>query len=217
MKKFFLVVTIFFVWLVFFSEAFAGVKASFCPHPWDPWVVPTQLMYFKNTSTGIIEKYQWEINGAVVSSAKNLFYVFKTEGYFEITLTVSGQGVSDSWMYSISVVPVAPHFDIWAEETLPPEFEGRYRNSPNEIVGNPVYFFDETEFSSRIDPDACEWGFDFDDGIGSVVETKQGFVLAHEYKKSGEYIPMLRVNCPGWDSSVQILFFLTIPEEETEE
>lgn len=218
MKRFFLVVTIVFACCCSGQEAFAvGVDASFCPHPWIPSGVAPYPQYFNNTSTGgAITGYQWIINGVVVSNAKNFFYVFKTEGYFEITLTVSGQGGSDSWMYSISVVPVAAGFDIWAEETLPPKFEGRYRNSPNEIVGNPVYFFDETEFSSKVDIDSCKYTFDFDDGPGSVVETERGFVLSHKYKKSGEYYPGLMVSCPGYSGGSVQYFYLVIPPPEDE-
>ena len=53
-------------------------------------------MDFTDLSTGVIDTWDWNFGDSVTSSEQNPTHIYTSEGSYQVTLTVTGPGGSDT-------------------------------------------------------------------------------------------------------------------------
>ncbi|MCP3915545.1 MAG: PKD domain-containing protein [bacterium] len=143
---------------------------------------------FTNTASGEVSSYNWSFGDGATSSAPNPSHTYTTAGTYNVALTVSGPGGSDTETKNgyITVSSGAP--------------SAAFSGSPTS--GNaplPVFFLDESTGT------VTSWAWDFGDGGTSTQANPQ-----YTYTQGGVYTVSLTVTGPGGSDTETLTNYVTV-------
>ncbi|MDG2084966.1 MAG: PKD domain-containing protein, partial [Planctomycetota bacterium] len=146
------------------------------------------LVEFTNTSTGPISEYLWDFGDGSTSSEFSPTHVYTTAGSYDVSLTVSGPGGTDTVVCQSCIVvthPV-PVSDFEVSQT-----RGDYPLT--------IQFSDLSTGPINI------WAWDFGDGSTSNLQNPE-----HVYTEAGSYNVTLTVIGPGGTDSSSCASCITV-------
>ncbi len=149
-----------------------------------PSSVAGQAVQFINQTTGDVTGYTWDFgDGSPVSNEQDPTHTFAASGTYQVTLTASGPGGSNTATIGYSV----------AEPAQPPQ--AVFGVDPQTgTVGQAVQFTD----MSTGDITGYQWDF----GDGSPVSNEQN--PAHTFGAANSYVVTLTVSGPGGSNSASV-------------
>jgi len=151
---------------------------------------------FTDTSTGEIQKWEWEFGDGETSSEQNPVHTYQNPETYTPILTATGSSGQDGFDTTIEVT--APEIPA---TMYPPS--ASFRVYPDEGPEPLVVSFTDTS-SDEIEG----WFWDFGDG-----ETSSEQNPTHTYLKAGSYTPVLIVTGPGGqDRTEQQIEVIGLPE-----
>lgn len=160
------------------ADAVVPLKASFSVNPSVSSNVGTSIRC-TNTSQGDPTSFSWQFGDGSSSTQENPTHVYTVPGYYQIILTVTKDGVSDSSMIQYQAIAVVIETgELIANFTV---------ETTNPMAGLPVYIRD----ASTAAPGApiVSWQWNFGDGsLPSAVSSN-----SHVFENPGSYAVQLTV------------------------
>jgi len=143
------------------------------------------VVSFSDSSSGSITSWSWDFGDGGSSTSSNPSHTYSSAGTYDVSLTVTGPGGSDSvtrvGYISVSVPPAAP-------------VAGFSANPTSGTAPLVVSFSDQSTGS------ISSWSWDFGDGSSSTAQSP-----SHTYSAAGTYTVSLTVTGPGGsDTSTQV-------------
>jgi len=146
------------------------LKADFSFYPTNP--TRGEAVHFTDLSTGA-KQWHWDFGDGSTSNQQNPTHVYNELGTYPVTLTVEGNGNSDTKTRQIVVINAKP--------------EASFSYSPLNPLVNQAITFDA---SSSSDSDGNIVNYTWQFGDGSVA---YGKIVKHSYSTSGNYKVELKV------------------------
>ena len=159
-------------------QVWSGVPAPVAAFSASPTAGPIPLtVHFGDQSTGQTTAWQWDFGDGNTASGQNPIHTYGASGTYDVTLTVTGPGGSDSktltGLVSVSDAPVEPVAAFAASPTRGP-------------APLSVQFTDQS--TGQVD----HWRWNFGDGHTSIVRNPQ-----HVYEVVGSYTVSLDASGPA--------------------
>ena len=146
------------------------------------------LVEFTNTSTGPISEYLWDFGDGSTSSEPSPTHVYTTAGSYDVSLTVSGPGGTDTVVCQSCIVVTHP---------VPvSDFEVSLTRGDYPLT---IQFSDLSTGPINI------WAWDFGDGSTSNLQNPE-----HVYTEAGSYNVTLTVIGPGGTDSSSCASCITV-------
>jgi len=130
---------------------------------------------FTNRSTGSIDSWHWDFGDGNTSTEQNPVYTYDRGGNFTVSLTVSGDGGTDTEEKEIRVI------------------ESGFSAEPEEGIAPLIVVFTD---DSRGDIDTWHWNF----GDGNTSSEQEP---VHEYESGGTYTVTLTVSGEAGETSAE--------------
>ena len=147
-----------------------------------PTVGPAPLtVHFTDRSTGLATAWQWDFGDGNVGSGQNPAHTYGAPGSYDVTLTVTGPGGSDSKTMAQTVSVAAALVEPVAAFSASP-------------TRGPVPL--SVQFTDQSTGQVTQWQWDFGDGQASTAPGPQ-----HTYEVVGSYTVSLTVSGPGGSAS----------------
>jgi len=144
---------------------------------------------FSDDSRGAITLWNWSFGDGAYSSEQNPVHTYRANGTYNVTLTVSGPSVSDTFTYPdcITIGPLPPLARIGADPQ-------RADYAPLTVT------FTDTSMG-----DITGWSWDFGDGSTSTEQNP-----VHTYAKTGNYSVLLTVTGPAGKNTMEEPVFILV-------
>ncbi len=141
-------------------------------------------------STGEVVSWLWDFGDGATSEEKNPTHIYEKAGVYDVKLTVSGPGGTDTLLKTglISAVEAPPEADFTASPT-------------NGTVPLTVVFADQSTGTVR------SWKWEFGDGTTSTEKSP-----THTYEKAGLFDVKLTVSGPGGEDTMRKDGFIKVVE-----
>ncbi len=146
------------------------------------------LVEFTNTSTGPISEYLWDFGDGSTSSEPSPTHVYTTAGSYDVSLTVSGPGGTDT--------VVCPSCIVVTHPAPVADFEVNLTRGDYPLT---IQFSDLSTGPINI------WAWDFGDGSTSNLQNPE-----HVYTEAGSYNVTLTVIGPGGTDSSSCASCITV-------
>jgi PKD repeat protein len=148
---------------------------------------------FKDQSSGVINNWEWDFGDGYKSKDQNPIHVYSIPGDYEVKLTVSGPGGSNTKSLGIKVVKITP-----------PECVVKFiSTNTTGPVPFDVQFINQTQECDNVQ----SWLWDFGDGETSDSSARQ---ITHIYTKAGIYTVTLTANTADGSFSAQKQSYIRI-------
>ncbi|HGY89785.1 MAG TPA: PKD domain-containing protein [Planctomycetes bacterium] len=148
------------------------------------------VVAFSDLSTGGVTSWSWDFGDGTTSTAQNPSHTYTSAGSFDVTLTVTGPGGSDTLTKTAYVTAT----------TTPPvaDFSGTPLSGAAPLI---VAFTDLSTGS------VTSWSWNFGDGASSTAQNP-----SHTYASAGTYTVSLTVTGPGGSDTMTKTGYVVVSE-----